>query len=143
MVSEITISKGGTSVIIYATNIAENYTNKLFLITGAVTGQNQATGPTDNKIVDLLRVTHQIVIKGYLAGTASKTDKQVKDDLVSIFEGAAIAGGEVTLVYDGDTRTGYLEKVTYVEKAADSQDTSIRDHARYEIAVTFLVGVRI
>ena len=107
MVNELTISKGAHSLTLYATTIAENYTNKIFVITPASSSGNQASGPSPVRIVDLLRVTHQLVIKCYITGSATKTAKEVKDDLVSIFEGGEIAGGTTTLVYDGDSLEGY------------------------------------
>ncbi len=141
--SELTVSKGGISVTIYATDIAENYTNKIFIITGATTNDNQAGGPSSNKIVDLLRIVHQLVIKCYITGTDSKTAKEVKAELVSIAEGAATAGGTVALAYDGDTINGYIEKLNIVEKAEDSPSDTIRDQARYEVALTFVEGTSI
>jgi len=143
MVSELTVSKGSVSVTIYATDIAENYTNKLFLITGATTSENQATGPSPTRVVDLLRIVHQLVIKCYIAGSDTKTAKEVKDDLISISEGASTTGGTISLVYDGDTFEGYLEKLNIVEKAADSQVETDKEFARYEVALTFVEGTGI
>jgi len=143
MVNELTISKGEVSVTIYATDVAENYTNKIFLITGATTNENQATGPSPTRIVDLLRIVHQFVIKCYITGNDSQTAKEVKEDLISIFEGANTTGGVSSLVYDGDTFEGYLEKLNMVEKSQDSPAESIKDHARYEGALTFVEGTSI
>jgi len=140
MVSEITISKGSYSVTLYATDIAENFTNKIFVITGATSNENQSGGPSDPKIVDLLRITHQFVIKCYITGTSTKTNKEVKEELIEIYEGAGINGGTTSLVYDGDTFEGYIEKLNIVEKAEDNISTTIKDYARYELAVTFVEG---
>lgn len=143
MVNELTIAKGAFSVTLYGDNIAENYVNKIFLITPAQSSANQASGVISTKVVDLLRVTHQIVIKGYLTGTDTKTNKQVKGDLVNIFKGAATAGGVTTLTYDTDAITGYIEKLTIIEKAIDNPATTDKELARYEIALTFVEGVAI
>lgn len=143
MVNELTISKGSISVTIYATDIAENYTNKLFPITGATGVQNQATGPSPTRIVDLLRIVHQIVIKCYITGSDTKTAKEVKAELVSIFKGANISGGISSLVYDGNTINGYIEKLNIVEKAADNQLETDKEFARYEVALTFIEGIAI
>jgi len=143
MVNELIISKGGITVTLYATDIAENFTNKIFIITGATSNDNQAGGPSSNKIVDLLRIVHQFVIKCYITGNATKTNKQIKDELVSIAEGAATAGGVVSLVYDGDTINGYIEKLNIVEKAADNPNTTDKEFARYEVALTFVEGTSI
>lgn len=144
MVSELTLAKGGTTVTIYTVTVAENFTNKIFIITPAQASQNQASGPKDNKIVDLLRIVHQFVIKGYIASSATRTAKQVKDDLVSIYEGAGAVGGVTTLTYDSDNFNGYVEKLNVVEKAEDNPlDSSGKDYARYEVAITFVEGVSV
>ena len=142
MVSELTFSKGGTTVTIYATNIAENFTNKLFFITPATSASNQSSGPASTLGVDLLRITHQFVIKGYICGSDTKTAKQVKDDFISIYEGAGASGGTVTFTYDSDTFNGYIEKLNFVERSEDSPDTSIKDYARYELSISFVEGVK-
>jgi len=141
--NELTLEKGGYKVTIYSDTIAENYTNKIFLITPAQSVANQSLGINDVKIVDLLRVTHQIVIKGYISGSATKTAKEVKDDLINIFKGGGLDGGTTELVYDGDTIRGYIEKLNFVEKSADDPSTTIKDFARYEVAITFVEGVQV
>jgi len=143
MVNELTFAKGEKTVTVYTDTIAENFTNKIFIITPAQSSANQASGPKDNKIVDLLRIVHQFVIKGYIIGTVSKTVKEVKEDLVSIYEGAGTTGGVTTLTFDTDTYDGFIEKLNVVEKAEDSPATSIKDYARYEVAITFVEGVSI
>lgn len=143
MVNELTIAKGAFSVTLYSDNIVDNYTNKIFLITGATTSENQETGASDTKIVDLLRIVHQIVIKGFLTGSVTKTNKQVKEDLVSIFKGGGTAGGVTTLTYDTDAISGYIEKLTIIEKAMDNPATTDKELARYEIALTFIEGTNI
>ncbi|RLG13717.1 hypothetical protein DRN69_05170 [Candidatus Pacearchaeota archaeon] len=139
--AELTFSKNSISVTVYADTVAENFTNKLFYITPATNADNQASGPSDTIAVDLLRITHQFVIKGYITGTDSKTAKQVKDDFINIYNGAGTTGGTVSFVYDGDTFNGYIEKVNFVEKASDDPSDSIRDYAKYEVAITFVEGV--
>lgn len=141
MVNELTLSKGTYSVTLYATDIAENYTNKIFLIPAPVSPQNQTSGPSDTRVVDLLKVTHQLVIKCYITGSATKTAKEVKADLVGIFGGGGTTGGVSALVYDGNTLNGYIEKINMVEKASDSQPEANKEFARYEVALTFVVGV--
>ncbi len=143
MVNDLTLAKGGITVTIYTDTIAENFTNKIFIITPAQSTANQASGQKDNKIVDLLRIVHQLVIKGYIAGTATKTAKEVKAELVSIYKGAATAGGVTTLTYDVNTYDGFIEKLNVVEKAEDSPAETIRDSARYEVAITFVEGIAI
>jgi len=162
MVNDITISKGSYSVTIYALEVNDNYTNKIFVITPAQGKSNQADGSKNAKIVDLLRVTHEIVIRGYITGTDSKTAKTVKQDLVNIWKGAATAGGTVSLTYDynakafGNTSatntnpiTGYIEKVNFKDVAMDepsdlqSNPSNYTDVAKFEVSITFIEGTSI
>lgn len=143
MVNEIVISKGAYSVTLYSVNIAENYLNKIIRLPTITTKDNQAAGSGTMKIVDLLRITHQFVIKGYITGTVSKTAKEVKEDFRSIVKGANINGGTISMVYDTDTFNGYVESLTFLEVPADGDHSTDKQYARYEISLTFLEGVTI
>ena len=149
MTSEITFSKGTYSVTIYGDINTENYSNKLFPITPAQSAANQALGPVDTKVVDLLRITHQLVMKGFLVGTSTVTAKTIKDNLINIFKGGGTAGGTVAMTYDGDTINGYIEKLSLILKPYDEPDdwasspSSYGDVIRYEVAITFIAGVSI
>jgi hypothetical protein len=155
MTAEITFEKGNYLMTVFSDTVAENLTNKLFYITPPQSKGNQGSGKKETKVVDLLRITHQFVIKGYICGSATTdtypaklsgaaqdlTAKQVKDYLKNIAEGGETAGGTVTMTYDGDTYNGYIEKLNFVEKAIDSIETSIKDAVWYEVSVTFVKGV--
>jgi len=143
--AEITISKGDYSVTVYATEIDEEYSNKIFNIIPPQSKSSQGSGPKDVKLVDLLRITHQIAIKrAYITASDTKTAKEVKDDLKSIFNGGDENGGEVTLTYDGDSFTGYIEKLGITEDANDEPDNYTgKDNAKYHIQITFIEGVSI
>lgn len=160
--SEITFAKGGITVTVYAQEINDNFANNLFIIAPAQTKNNQPDGSKAPKVVDLLRVTHQIIIKGELTGTASKTGVQVKQDLVNIWKGAGAEGGTVTFTYDsnasavGDTSAtvtttieGFIEKVNFKEIATDepsdvvSAKEDYTDMAKFEVAITFIEGTGI
>ncbi len=157
MVQEITISKGDYQVTLYSTNVAENYTNKLIMVPNVQTKEGQESGTKTLKIVDLLRIVHQFVIKCYIAGSSTTdtyptklngvaqnlTAKEVKDYLKIIYNGGGINGGASTIIYDGDTYDGYLEKVNFVEVSSDSPSDSIKDYARYEVAITFVEGAEV
>jgi len=143
MSNEITLTKGSTSVTVYARRIAENYSNKLFLITPATSTKTHDVGHKDTRVVDLLRITHQLVLQCYITGSATKTAKQIKDDLVIIYDGGGINGGVSTMVYDGDSIKGYLEKLNFVEISADNPSTTIKDFAKYEVTITFVEGVAV
>lgn len=140
---EITISKGNYSLTVYAETIAENYSNKIFQITPAKTIANQSEGAETSKIVDLLRITHQMVIKGYITGTSEKTAKQVKSDLINIFKGGGINGGSATLEYDCDSFKGYIEKINIIEKPMDKPSNLPEEIVRYEVSITFLEGEQV
>lgn len=149
MTNEIIISKGSYSVTIYTVTVAEGLTNKILLIAAPQSKSNQSEGPKPVKAVDLLRITHDLVIKGFIVGTASKTAKEVKDELKSIFNGGGIAGGTVSLVYGGDSYSGYLEKLTITEEPIDqpsdfvSAKENYTDIIQYEVAITFNEGEQI
>lgn len=148
MVNELTLvkldsagSSTGNTVTVYATDIAENFTNKLFYITPAKNNSTQATGPNDTIVIDLLRITHQFVIKCYLTGDASYTAKQIKAQLVTIYEGGETNGGVTRMAYDSNNYDGYIEKLNIVEKAQDNIGETSKDNPRYEVAITFVEGI--
>jgi len=142
----ITISKGALTVTVYPQETAEEISNKLTILPIPQTAANQATGTKDTKILDLLRLTHTLIVRGYITASNSYTAKEVKAQLISIIEGASINGGVCTLVYDGDSFEGYIEKFIITEK---SQDDPVgagytgTDHARYELNLTFIEGVAV
>ena len=155
--SEIVISKGSYSVTIYPNQIPEEYANKLTVLPIPQTASNQSSGAKDTKILDLLRLTHTIIIKGYITasaeassatndsgGASTLTAKECKEILKTIIEGAGANGGTCALAYDGDTYNGYIEKVIMTEKAADDPATRANvEEGRYEINLTFVEGVAI
>ena len=160
--SEITLAKGGITVTLYVEEINDNYLNKFFVIAPAQTKDNQSDGPKAPKIVDLLRVTHQIIFRGHLTGTASKTAVKVKQDLVNIWKGGGAAGGTVTLTYDanaaaiGDTTAtvsttiiGFIERVNFKEDSSDEPDDFVsakenyQNISKFEVALTFIEGISI
>ena len=112
MSNTVTFSKGSISVALRTQEVTDNLSNKLFLITPPQTASNQTTGPKDTKIVDLLRITREFILRSYITPETDKTAKSIKEDLVDIAKGASTAGGVVTMIYDGDTYTGIIEKLT-------------------------------
>ena len=160
---ELTLSKGAFTVTVYVPEkgIADNFTNKLIQIP-SIRSSNQEAGPKDGKTLDLLRITHQLVIKANMTGTASKTAIETKRDLVNIWKGAGINKGEVTLTYGGNAKafgnttdtssstiTGYIEKLVFVDGAMDepsdfeSSKENYQDITKFEVAITFVEGVKI
>jgi len=140
----------------------DNFDNKIFPITPPQSRINQADGPKSAKLVDLLRVTHQIVIQGYISSTGSKSVETVKQDLINIWKGAGAAGGVVTLTYDylgtafgttaatdAATINGFIEKLTFTDVAMDepsnfiSSYSTYQDTAKFEVAITFIEGTQV
>ncbi len=153
--SELTISKGGITVTIYARDIDDSFANKIFIINIPTTSNNQASGPQSPKIVDLLRLTRTIQINGFITADTvnSKTAAQVKKDLITILTGGTTAGGIITLNYDGLGRklntnsdatsiSGYIEKLSFREDPKDepSNSSTITDYAKFSVQITFVEG---
>ncbi len=162
MANEITLTKGEITITLGVQEVNDNYANKIFIITPAQSSTNQADGPKEAKVVDLLRVTHSMVIRANIFGTASKTATQVKQDLINIWKGAATVGGTIALTYDANARAfgstdttanttinGYIEKVNFKEVSADEPDDFVSakenytDISKFEITLTFLEGVKV
>ena len=147
MVNEITLSKGDYSVTIYTTEVSDNFSNKLIALTPPTGRQKQSDGPKSPKIIDLLRVTRTIRIKGYVISNT------VKSNLIALIKGAKTNGGMITLTYDngGDsafnspgTATTYevlIETCTINDKAFDEPDGTLpSDLAKFLIDMSVLEG---
>ncbi len=159
MTLEVVISKGNYSVTIHVNNFSEEYANKLTILPIPQVSSNQSSGAKDTKILDLLRLTHNFIIKGSITasnvgigsnkdsgGSASLTAIECKEILKNIVNGASINGGTCTMIYDGNSYEGYIEKVVMVEESQDDPITSGYtgvDQARYEVNLTFVEGVSI
>ena len=162
MANNITISKGSFSVDIQVERVDDNFVNKLFVIAPVQATNNQGDGPKEPKIVDLLRTTHQLLIKGHITSTATKTALEVKQDLVNIWKGAGATGGTASLTYDenasasGNTAatntnpiSGYLEKVNFQNISMDEPDDfdsakeNYTDVSKFEVAITFIEGAQV
>ena len=160
--TDIVLAKGAFSVTINDVQVEDNFSNKLFVITPVQSPMNQASGPTPAKIVDLIRVTHTVVIKGYISPTSTSNALVIKQNLVNIWKGAGTAGGVVSLTYDynakasGDTSAtatnpilGYIEKVNFTDKAMDEPSDMLSNPelytniAKFEVAITFIEGTQV
>jgi len=138
--ADIVFSKGVLSEGVYAESVNEEYKNKLIILSNSQTGPNQASGSKPTKILDLLRLTHQFVIKSVITAESGKTAKEVITNLKSIANGGGIAGGVITMTYDGDSYEGYLEKIIITKEADDSVDETSEQVRKYTLAITFVVG---
>lgn len=143
MVNDIQFSKGNLSVDLSVDNVTEEFSNRLVVLSIPQTSQNQSGGAKPTKILDLLRITHQFVIRAYITKEGSDSAKTVKDRLIQIANGAAENGGTITMTYDGDSYTGYLEKVVAIKEARDHPDTEGDSEVKYTLTITFIKGVSI
>jgi len=141
MVTELTLSKNGISVTLYARRIEDGFKNKLITITPATGRQNQSGGPKDPKVVDLLRLTRSFRIDAFLT---SNTDKA---NMISIIEGAGVNGGEVTLNFsEGGDSTSFdvfVEDCIFTYESQDEPSSPPNDHAKHILNITLIKGVQI
>jgi len=150
MTANITIAKGALSVTVETTNIDENYSKKLSPIRPAQSKQKQDTGPKTVKMIDLMMVTHTLLVRGIITPTASKTAKEVKDDLINILKGASVAGTHATVTYDGDSFNMFIEKLVIIEKATDyaptddaAEKSDFQQIGKYDVSITLVEGTSI
>jgi len=140
---DITIAKGAYSVSMFTTTSAENFKNPLTVVTGVVSPNNQADGVKDPTIVDLLRITHTFTFECYITKTDSKTAKQVKTDLVKIFNGADVDSTPATLTYEDGSYDVFPEDL--VIKKINNDDAigggyTGTDSAEYQVTMTVVEG---
>ncbi len=145
MTDVITLVKGSYTVTIDAIQVTENYSNKLFIITPPQTKQNQASGVKDNKAVDLLRITHEIIIRGALAPTATKSSDDVRSDLIRILQGAGVSGTPIVVTYSSHPDSPmnmFMEKCMIQENPIDS-DPAVGDTdlSKYIVQITLIEAV--
>ena len=140
---DITISKGIYSVTMFTTESSENHKNALTIITGVVTPSNQDTGVKIPTIVDLLRITHTFTFGCVITATASKTAKQVKDDLIKIVNGADVESVPVVLTYE-DTSFNVFPEDCVIKKVNNDNVVATsytgKDAAEYTVTLTVVEG---
>ncbi len=133
----------GSVVIINVNEIDDARSNKLFNISPARGTQEHSLGPDDAIIVNLLRVTRTLVMTGYVTATSTQTAKQVKSNIINIYEG--ITGGNnnkgVRLVYDGENIQGVIEKLAINEKPHDEPTSPPEEMIKYTVQITFTKGI--
>jgi len=138
--AEITIAKGSYSVTVYADSISDGIKNKITVVPLAQTSQKQDTGTAGTLIVDLLRNTRTIMIKGSIVSNSAKSD------LINILEGGGTKGGVITLTYgDGGNKSsfsGYIESVLITQESADEPSSPPTDFAKFTVQITFVEGTQ-
>ena len=135
--TNLILSKGAFSVTIQVEEISDDYSNQIKAIVIGTTKQKQELGATDNKIIDLLKITHQMVVRGILISSTER------NSLISIMKGAETFGGPATLTYVGYPNSPldvYVEKIMIIEKAID-KNADGSTQKKYEVQITLLEGV--
>ena len=118
MTTNLTLAKGAYSVTIPTITINETYKNRFNTLAFPTTKQKQELGPKDTKVMDMLKITHTLAIKGILT---SATDR---NNLISIFKGGGVSGQPATLTYDTHPDTPlsvFVEDYTIVENSKDGK----------------------
>lgn len=140
MASNITLAKGAFSVTIYTDSVTDGIKNQLLILPIPTVSQGQESGPDGTNIADLLRQIRTFLIKGYIESNS------VKSDLMDIVEGAAIAGGEVTMTYsEGGNRTtftGYIQSCLVTYEPSDEGASIPSDFPKFVVTITFIEGTR-
>jgi len=144
MTSNIILSSGSYTVTVFTTMVDETYSKLLTTIAPPVT-KPWTAGPKDNKIVDLLRITHRFEIDGYIvadegtygSGDSNTTVAGKASDLVALFK----KGGVITFTYTAASGTSFnvnIEKLSIKEVAQDSATAS-----RYDVKISLIEGADI
>lgn len=139
----ITITKGAYSVTLFTTTSAENFKNTLTVFTSVVSPLNQTSGVKLPTVVDLLRITHTFVFECYITATDSKTAKEVKEDLINIFNGANVASVPVVLTYEDESINVFPEDCVIKKINNDdiaSTGYSGQDAVEYQVTLTVVEG---
>jgi len=140
---DITIAKGAYSVSMFTTTSAENFKNPLTVVTGVVSPNNQADGVKDPTVVDLLRITHTFTFECYITKTDTKTAKQVKTDLIKIFNGADVDSVPAVLTYEDNDYDVFPEDLVIKKINNDNVvggGYTGTDSAEYQVTMTVVEG---
>lgn len=140
---DITLAKGALSVSLWTSSDAENFKNALQVIPGIVSPDNQNAGVKKPSVVDLLRITHTYVFECYIYHTAALPAKTVKDNLISIFNGANVNSTPATLTYEDTSIDVFTEDLVI---KGISNDNAVEngytgdDSAEYQVTLTVVEG---
>jgi len=140
---DITLSKGDFTVTLFTTTSAENFKNTFKILPGVVTPDNQGSGVKKATVVDLLRITHSFSIECYITATSSKTAKQVKEDLIDIFNGGEVSSTPVVFTYEDTAFDVFIEdcvikKLNNDDVVATGYDGE--DAAEYQVTLSLVEG---
>lgn len=140
---DITLAKGDISVTLFTVTDTENYKNILKVVPGVVSPDNQNTGVKKPSVVDLLRITHSLQFECYIVETDSVSALTTKNNLKSIFNGAAVNSTPATLTYEDSSIDVFIEDI--VIKGVNNDDAvangySGEDSAEYHITLSLVEG---
>lgn len=140
----INLTKGALDITLFTNDVTEGGENKLTVLPIPATKKDQPDGQKPTKIVDLLRITNTFHIIAYITAFGGKTGLQIKQDLKSLFRGAGIAGGAITLTYDSETFDVFAQKWVINKVHAPKSITinpTIADVALYMCTLDLVEGV--
>ena len=138
--TNVTISKGEYSVTIHTVEVTEDYANTFSVRPLPQTKNNQDSGPKGTKVSDLLKITHSLMVRGWINKTSTKSAKEVINDLKKIFEGADIKGGNAKVVYDGDSLTMFPEKLTIIKGPLREPSDPDKSVGQYQVNINLVEG---
>lgn len=153
MVITCSLTKNGVTIDLFVTKYVEGCKNTISRFARPVTQANRDTRDSQNRVIDMGRVTFDILIEGYITDTsatghpANYTAFQVKEKLLDFVRGdftnSVQAGGAATLVYRsattnyGKTFNGsgtnlssgnvFIEDIRIEEVDSDQDNTSTSD----------------
>lgn len=140
---DITISKGEYSVKLFTIASAENFKNALTVIPSAVSPSNQSLGSKEAIVVDILRITHTYQMECYITKSDTKSAKEIKKDLIAIFNGGAIDSSAAILIYEDEYFSVFIEDLVIKKINNDNvveSGYSGYDAAEYHVTITLVEG---
>jgi hypothetical protein len=144
--TDVTIAKGAYSLSISCHTITEDYKNNVKIIAYPTTTQNQSGGYQSPKAIDLLLITHEMILEGFITPNDSQSADQVKSDLITIFSGAGTTGSPCTVTYNSNLKgpfSMYITGLNIKERAIDESTSLYTDSIKYSVIITLSEGVKI
>lgn len=144
----ICINDGTTYVVISNTKVTITWNNEMKTITRAVSYANRSTTTpeTQTMLLNLGKEKKSFEVHGELCeGTleyssgnneTKSTAKEKRDALKDLIESVVT----LTLIYDGTSYVGAIEKMSITENARDTESTPTDSDAVYSIILLFVVG---
>ena len=144
----ITLSKGTHSVTLQTVEVDDNYANKVNeKIPTMREPQSQSLGHRDKIVIDLLDITHEILVRGEITPTATQTAEEVRDELILMMNGAGVDAGSgsdmhIAVTYGTNSYTMFMTKLAVKEKSTDfNPATDVIEKADYQEASKYTVQI--